>query len=215
MLVVRLILILPKWLFFISSLVTITIAIKTRTSAPFSRKSTHFFSCLIFHAMKSQFWFQVAFHTHHIAYFVHLLCVFFFSLAFPSYILLSGCYFTRILEINQRNSRHDALVLMPFRCYCNEYKTSSAVAAVPPLQWSGKKGKNYQSFFCFYVRSIHANFPFDIFLWMTVARYTNTRLINIMQNHHSAQTNKWRAKNLSMCIYAHLLCCFTNFVYFG
>lgn len=206
MLVVRLVLILPKWLFFISSLATITIAIKTRMSAPFSRKSTHFFSCLICHAMKSQFGFQVAFHTHHIAYFVHLLCVIFFSLAFPSYILLSGCYFTRILEINQRNSRHDALVLMPFRCYCNEYKTSSAVAAVPPLlQWSGKKVKIAKASFVFTWEAFMPTFH-SIYFYEWPSRDTQTLAYVYHNAKPSFRTNKQMKSKKSFDVH---ICTFT------
>lgn len=149
MLVVCLILILPK--FFCFFLCNNHNCNKDTHVCTFFSKIYTFFSCLIFHAMKSQFRFQVAFHTHHIASFI--CCVdFFFHLRSQATYCCLAAILPRILEINQRNSRHDALVLMPFRCYCNEYKTSSAVAAVAavsPLQWGAKKVKIAKASFVF------------------------------------------------------------------
>lgn len=183
-----LILIFPISVFLL--LTIITIAIKTRMSAPFFLNiSVRFFRPSI--QWKTN-WISFGLHAHHISFRlfrVHFGSV--FGSAFPSYTLLSGCYcrcyFARILEINQRKSRHDALVLMPFRCYCNEYKTSSATANSSSVGGGSKvekwKKKHCQSFFCFTWEAFMPTFLSIRYIFMNDRRekylhtYTHTGLI--------------------------------------
>lgn len=136
-------------------------AIKTRMSAPISRHSE--FSC-----SQKPIPISVRFHIHTHNLFLSSTSS---SLRFPAlHIVVSDyccCYLSHTWDkstwISPRCISFNAISL-----YCNEYKIVEKVKTLSFLLCFFYSLKNIRE------KHLHANFPFDIFLWMTVARYKQT-----------------------------------------